>query len=174
MGFSHPVDPYQPLLDESIPPQDRADVFAGWVSGYFAHGSTEEGLERRTTLAEPSPTISRMTSDEVNACFSPEPAGPGGSDFIIYELGNRTAINSRTRKRALCIPDMTVPGADDWRAIPLHHIWCERSVWLMPWAACSLRSDIEEARKSGHRMRIISSVCLQGANHFVGLFPYSI
>lgn len=103
MGFSHPVDPYQPLLNNSIPLQDWADVFAKWVLGYFTYGSIEEGLERRTALAEPLPMISRITLDKVNTYFSPKPASPGGSNFSIYKLRNHTTINSRMRKHALCI-----------------------------------------------------------------------
>lgn len=107
-----------------------------------------------------------MTPDEIEACFSPGPAQPGGSDFDILELGISKSLNIRTRKRALYQQDTIVPGADDWRTVPLRHLWCNRSVWHMPWAAWSLHKEVEEARKSRHRMRVISSVCLRGVNHF--------
>jgi hypothetical protein len=55
----------------------------------------------RTPVADSSPTISRMTPDEVEAGFSPGPAQPGGSDFDVLNLGLSKSLNIRTRKRAL-------------------------------------------------------------------------
>jgi hypothetical protein len=112
-----------------------------------------------------------MTPDEIEACFSKEHARPVAIDHDIFELGLSKNVNGRTRKRALYLPETVAPGADDWRAIPLRHIWCDRSVWHIPWAAWSLHKEVEEAKMAGHRMRDITSVRLPGANHFVSLIP---
>lgn len=129
---------------------------------------TEQAFERRTADVEPPPTIATMTPEEIQACFSTGPAGPGGSDLETMNLGFAKGRNARMRERAFYLEHKPTAGASNWANVPLRYVWCDRSAYVMPWGASCLCSELENAKKSGRRMRNISVVCLPGANHFVG------
>lgn len=123
-------------------------------------------FERRTADVEPPPTIATMTPEEIQACFSAGPAG--GSDLETTILGYAKGHHARIRERAFYIEHRLTAGASNWADVPLRYVWCDRSIYMMPWGASCLCSELENAKKSGRRMRNISVVCLPGANHFVG------
>lgn len=166
LGYPVPEDKYHPLEDESIPPQDRPMAFSKWVSGYYTHGNSPADLERRRPLDDPPPTILGMTMEEVQSCFHEKPAGPGGSDALLLVGGIATGLNTALRKSAF-FPEDSEGKGDDWADIELRYLWCDRSVYEMPWGTWALRSELDEAKKKGLRMRNVTIVCLPGANHFV-------
>ncbi|TBU37177.1 Alpha/Beta hydrolase protein [Dichomitus squalens] len=178
LGFPPPPDPYNPLFDSSIAPADRARAFAHWVSGYFVHhtdaldstsASPSErerpaaaALERRAYLPSPPPTLSTLTPDEVARALYPSPGAPGGSDALLLAGGMRSGTFATLRDEALA-----VPADEGLRAVEVRHVWCDRSVWETTWTSWNLRWMFEEARQKSERLREVTWVKLQGANHFV-------
>lgn len=171
-GFPHPPVAYHPVRDTDIPPEDRLHVFGLWISGYFAHNISDDGtmeLEQRTALAEPPPTVTKMTPDELGVIFSPAPASPGGSDaqiFVALSRGGGSAMRT-----AALYPDTQ----DGWSKIEWRYVWCDRSGWEMPFGAAEMRKELAEAEKAGRKARKVVLVRWRGANHFVscGIFLYS-
>ncbi|PIL34407.1 hypothetical protein GSI_03182 [Ganoderma sinense ZZ0214-1] len=185
LGFAPPPAPhdYNPLFDPAIPPADQTRVFANWVSGYFAHRTNTPALaaasaassvsdadklaaaatfEVRAHLTAPPPTLSILTPDEVAAALFPAPGDPGGSDSLLVAGGIPCGVFVTLREAALAIPT-----DEAWCAIEVRHVWCDRSVWETTWTTWNLRWRIAEARKKGEKLREVTSVRLEGANHFV-------
>lgn len=171
MGYTSPPDPYNPLRDEAIPPEERASAFAKWVSGYYTHEPRLETFEKHTPAAMPPPTISTMKLEETRECFETGPSRPGGSDHAILWLGIASGVNKRMRELAFYSHHASLNAeTDPWTAIPLRYLGCECSVYEIPWGTKCLRAEIEERKESGCDMRSIHVVTLPGANHFVSLF----
>ncbi|KAM5540104.1 hypothetical protein V8D89_006244 [Ganoderma adspersum] len=179
LGFAPPPEPhnYNPLFDPAIPPADQTRVFSNWVSGYFAHrtdtlalasASAEEKLraaatfEVRTNLAAPPPTLSTLSPDEVASALFPTPGDPGGSDSLLVAGGIASGVFVTLREAALA-----VPTDEGWRAVEVRHVWCDRSVWETTWTTWNLRWRFAEAKENGEKLREVTSVRLEGANHFV-------
>lgn len=116
----------------------------------------------RAHLASPAPTLSTLTADEVASALFPSPGDPGGSDSFLVAGGIRCGVFATLREAALA-----VPADEGWRAVEVRHLWCDRSVWEATWTAWNLRWRLAEARKKGEVLREITSVRLEGANHFV-------
>ena len=119
-----------------------------------------------------------MAPADVAASFVPEPAAPpGGSDVALLGAGIGTGLNGVMRRRAffLGLHDAGVDfeggggGEGDrvWDDLEVRYLWCDRSVYEMPWGTWALRGELEEAKRQGKRMRSISVARLAGANHFV-------
>lgn len=166
-GYKPPSDSYIPLLDESIPPEDRPKVFLSWGSAYYTHGTSEDTLERRTWDNEPSPTATRLTQEELQACFYPGPATAGGSDHAISTLGVKTKLHAQTRERVFYIEEQGFSDEKKWKSIPIRYIWGTRSQWPIAWSKLQLQDELAEAKKSGKAMVDVSITELPGANHFV-------
>ena len=56
---------------------------------------------------------------------------------------------------------------DDWADVEVRYLWCDRSVYEMPWGTWALRKELEEAQAKGLRTRRLAIARLRGANHFV-------
>lgn len=168
LGIDLPEDKYHPLEDESIPPAERPLAFSKWVTGFFTHGSTPETLERRNPVANPPPTILTLTPEELSSSFLPQPAGPGGSDLLQLNGGISSGLNKVMKDKAIYFtgPEGDEDQDDRWQDVELRYLWCDRSVYEMPWGTWAFRKEIEEAEKKGLKMRKITIVCLEGANHF--------
>ena len=186
LGFAPPPEPhnYNPLFDSTIPPADQTRVFSNWVSGYFAHrtdtltlanasaspASDEEKLraaatfEVRDNLAAPPPTLSTLSPDEVASALFPSPGDPGGSDSLLVASGIASGIFVTLREAALA-----VPKEEGWGAAEVRHVWCDRSVWETTWTMWNLRWRFAEAKEKGEKLTEVTSVRLEGANHFVSV-----
>ncbi|KAF8265653.1 alpha/beta-hydrolase [Lactarius quietus] len=143
MGYPSPDGYYFPLDDPSIPPEDALKIFPLWVTGYYSHGDTLETLSVRNALDEPTPTATRMSPEDVAFSVHDPPTLPDGADTII--LQNCLTVG--------------------WPNVEFRYVWCDSSVWMMPWGVWSFRSEIEQARKDGKRIRDHSVVRMRGANH---------
>jgi hypothetical protein len=113
------------------------------------------------------PTLEQLTPEQTQSCFSADVASPGGSDFMMLDLGIKTGLNDDMRVKALDLPDGV--GNSAWANIPLRYLWCSRSGYEIPWGMKCLSKEVNEAKASSRRLRSISIVCLPGANHFVSL-----
>ena len=175
MGYSPPEDPYNPLWDPAVA-DDRPRAFANWVSGYFQHGDTADAIERRVALANPPPTLSTLTEEELASVMYPGPGNPGGSDDMLMGGGIQSGMFKQLKDKAFYLQ----PGAkaetleedpvtDAWRDVEVRYVWCERSVWEMTWSAWKIREELQEAKESGKKMRNLKVLRLPGANHFVSL-----
>jgi len=170
LGIDVPEDKYHPLDDESIPPNERPLAFSKWVTGFYTHGDTPDTLERRTPVDNPPPTILTLTPEELASSFLPQPAGPGGSDLLLLNGGIASGSNRVSKNEAFYLKDKhdegEEEGGDQWEDVELRYLWCSRSVYEMPWGMWALRAELEEAKKKGVKMRNVTIVCLEGANHF--------
>ncbi|KAH9009529.1 alpha/beta-hydrolase [Lactarius hengduanensis] len=162
MGYPSPDGYYFPLNDPSIPPEKAIKIFPLWVTGYYTHGDTLETLSLRDALHEPSPTIARMSHEDLASTFHEPPTLLGGSDTVIQNSGVDRGVFSRLREAALFAPQN---AEIVWPNVEFRYVWCDRSVWLMPWGIWSFGAEIEQARKDGKRIRKHSIVRMRGANH---------
>ncbi|KAL7281216.1 hypothetical protein ACG7TL_004524 [Trametes sanguinea] len=184
LGYPYPAhDPYNPFADESLTYEERERVFTEWITSYYAHGDTVDTLERRNALDAPPPTIASISAEELAAMVHVPPGMPGGSDWCLLYGGARYDIFSGLRKGAIFLsPEPgTATGiegtdgsgrvlgaarADAWEDVEVRYVWGERSVWEMPYAATMLRQELEDAKGSGRRIRPVSILRVEGANHF--------
>ncbi|KAI0702380.1 alpha/beta-hydrolase [Cerioporus squamosus] len=169
LGFPPPADPYNPLSDPAIKPADRTRAFANWVSGYYAHGATSDTLERRTPLASPPPTLSTLTDADRAAALYPAPGDPGGSDALLLVGGIQSGAFAALFERAIALPTSQAESevTDGWADVEVRNVWCDRSVWEMPWSVWHLRAKLESEKKAGKALRDVTLLRLRGANHFV-------
>lgn len=170
LGLPHPPERYHPLEDEAIPPAERAGVFAAWVSGYYTHGDSSDTLERRTPATEPRPTIFQIKPEEVQSSLHEGPGSPGGSDLTLLGLGIATELWAALKDKAFYPTEKAFDEdgtGEDLAGVELRYLWCDRSVYEMPWGTWTLRAELDEAKAKGRRMRNINVVRLAGANHFV-------
>ncbi|KAI9436610.1 alpha/beta-hydrolase [Lactarius indigo] len=162
MGYPSPKGYYFPLNDPSIPLEKGIKIFPLWITGYYAHGDTLETLSLRDALDEPSPTIARMSHEELVSTFHEPPTLLDGSDTVIHNSGFNRGVFTWLRETALFAPQHDeIP----WPNVEFRYFWCDRSVWLMPLGAWSFSAEIEQARKDGKRIRKHSVVRMRGANH---------
>lgn len=165
LGYPLPEEKYHPLEDDTIPPETRALAFSRWVSGYYTHGDSPSTLQLRTPEEQPLPSIITMSPLDLQTNFFPEIAGPGGSDLLLLNATLAAGVNAAVRKQAFFLA--TEGGNDDWGDIELRYLWCDRSVYEVPWGTWALRNEMEEAQSNSWRMRNIKIARLAGANHFV-------
>ncbi|KAH9890434.1 Alpha/Beta hydrolase protein [Cubamyces lactineus] len=168
-GFAPPPNSYQPLLDASLSEEERVLRFGIYITGYYAHGDVwadgPSALEFRTPLADPSPTGSRMTPEELAETTSAEPQVPGGSEGLLAQMMVAHGVIVAAREGAF-YPKPAVEGASNWENVEVRHLWCDRSVWEMPWGTKRLTEEIEEAKKAGKHVRDVVFARLKGGNHF--------
>ncbi|CDO68088.1 hypothetical protein BN946_scf184788.g19 [Trametes cinnabarina] len=166
LGYPLPDDPYNPLFDPAIPPEERERAFTNWVSGYYAHGNTPDALERKTPLQDPPPTLSTLTPEDIARTLSLGPGAPGGSDALLLHFGIKLGLYEPLRKGALYLPTAD-QGGNALQNVEVRYVSCERSVWEMPWGTLHLERELEEARAKGLPLRNIRLVFVRDANHFV-------
>ncbi|KAI0739376.1 hypothetical protein C8Q80DRAFT_1347120 [Daedaleopsis nitida] len=193
LGFPPIPNPYNPLSDPTLAPEAAPLAFSNWVSGYYGHrlSSPEpdgaeaqsvfvQRLEARHPLAHPPPTLSTLSDAERAASLYPVPGGPGGSDSLILVAAIRLGIFGLLRDQALLLPDRALGEEDNdkgraggekqgqaWYGVEVRYMWCDHSVWEMPWGVWNMRARIQEDRKARKTMRNFRFLRLRGANHFV-------
>jgi hypothetical protein len=82
---------------------------------------------------------------------------------VIVLLTIRHHLAESLRKRMLYPSD----EEESWASIPLRYIWCDMSVWEMPWGFWKFKEELESARAAGHPFRPTSVFRARGCNHFV-------
>ncbi|KAL5523351.1 hypothetical protein ACEPAF_1618 [Sanghuangporus sanghuang] len=169
LGYPPPAKFYNPLSEPSLAAGEGVKLFPTWVSGYYLHGNSPAELEHRIALLEPRPTIETMSKEDIEAALFPPSANPGGSDQILMDTGIRCGLYAALRKAALYPPASPLSSGNpesDWASVTLHYVWCDRSVWEMPWGTWALQSELENAKNVGIYSRRVQFVKLDGANHF--------
>ncbi|OSC98842.1 hypothetical protein PYCCODRAFT_1438830 [Trametes coccinea BRFM310] len=170
LGYPSPAKPWNPLIDPSFSPEEVVVKFAEWVSGYYKHGDTPDDLEYRVPLREPSPTLLRLTSEERAGALCDDPGSPGGSDDLLLKSGLSVGLFDRLRRTAFYLPGDSPRFRDStetWKDLQVRYIWCDQSVWDMPWGTWALRAELVQEQQKGTPMRRIEIVRLHQANHFV-------
>ena len=166
MGYPYPDGYYIPLNDPSIPPEELAKFFGFWITGYYAHGDTPETLSTRHPLDEPSPTVARMSPEDLAPSLHDPPTLLDGPDTVILKCDITTGVLSRLREAALFASHNAEVA---WPDVEFRYVWCDHSAWVMPWGARTFRAEIEQARKDGKHIRANSIVRMRGANHCVSI-----
>lgn len=170
---------YNPLFDTELLPEEREDVFAKWVSGYFEHGDTVETLALKTPLPEPPSTLLTLTAEEVERVLCLPPGAPGGSEALLLHGGIAVGLWNDLREAALALPSpdkvQDVSNGDAWREVKVRNVTCEQSVCDCLFARMCLREEVEAAKTKGCPTRDVRFVLIKGANHFVSgplVIPY--
>ncbi|KAI0691961.1 hypothetical protein C8T65DRAFT_670209 [Cerioporus squamosus] len=162
-GYTLPEGLYHPLHDPALAPEEKTEHFGLWVSAYFAHGEVERSgsaaLESRHYLQSPSPTITRMTADEIAESAYPAPGEQGGSEQGIAAASMVHGTYASLRKGAFLLRN-SLSGGDDWRDVEIRYLWCDASIWEMPLAYWTLFTELEEARKAGKAVRKVKWIRL--------------
>ncbi|EIM89469.1 alpha/beta-hydrolase [Stereum hirsutum FP-91666 SS1] len=192
LGYPPPPNPYRPLSDPSLTPEEGIKIFPAWVSGYYHHPALESdsspgsgsgsdsayipnspsALECRTPLDHPKPTILTMSENEIAAGLFTPPGAPGGSDDVVVRAGEKHGLYALLRERAVYLDgeehtsNGASPQSGGWRDVGIRYLWCDQSAWQVPWGMWAMQGEIREAEAAGRRMREVEVVRLSGANHF--------
>jgi len=159
LGLPEPPQRYLPLLDDTIPINERGDIYTDWVSSYFEHRNVashnDDDLEYRLPKTSKKSTIGQMSQEELVATVY---HGPGvGSEYHLISQFQLTFLQ-QTQKE-LFDPDM----CDAWSNLKIWLLYGDSASWHMPHAAWKLEEMIKENEKPDRvHFRII-----KGANHFV-------
>lgn len=163
-----------------------SEEVVAWITGYYDHSLppsypstplTDPKLElSNTRLAIPPPTITAIPPEELQTVFYAPPAMPDGSDMMLYTAGQQLGLFEDMRRKAIYVTspeDVTVEGKK-WRAsVDVRVIWCDHTVWGMPWGIPKLYREIEDA-KARKELRVgkVSLVRMRGSNHYVRASAY--
>lgn len=154
------------MFDTSLAPTEGPKRFLTWVSGYYRHGDSILALEQRNALLYPRATLLTISQDDMSSAIDIEPTLPGGSDSLILRQGIRHGLFTALRTAAVYITK-TPRHVRGWSDVGLNYVWCDHSVWEMPYSAITFQAELEEAKKMGKATREINIIRLRGANHFV-------
>lgn len=164
------IDPYHPLTEFQLPPDERVARFQTWVSSYYTHSPAalaahDPLLLDTTPLPSPAPpadrpaTLDRMSAAERAGVAWPGPIG--GSEQSLYLMP--PPICAEQVRRALFDE-----GAA--RVLPrckVVVVWGSRTLWDAVGAAWTVERMVEERRAAGEKGRRVEVVEMPGANHFV-------
>lgn len=163
LGYPRPESSYQPFEDQTLTPGEAIKAFALWVAGYYQHGAAADQLELRTALKNPPPTIATMQQEDIATSLHVIPDMTKFSDGIIFSGCQKQNLGESLRNRLLYPSDMK----GSWANIKLKYIWCDMSVWEMPWGVWKLEKELEGAKTAGKPFRTTSVLRMRGCNHFV-------
>ena len=151
---------YNPLKDESVPLQDRARNFLLWVSGYFNHPDIY-GLdfEERVPLPTPSPTLTKLSPEQLSAFSNIAAVAPDGQDTMIL----RPALMHDSLRKNVRL----ALSGQSWEAVEWRYIWCDMSACDMPCGIVGISDAIAKAEAEGCLGRKMGLSRWRGANHFV-------
>ncbi|KAI0669369.1 hypothetical protein C8Q78DRAFT_208939 [Trametes maxima] len=168
-GYPPPPDFYEPLFDTTLTEAERIERFAVWVTGYYAHGDVfTEGysaLEFRDALADPPPTLTRMSPEDIAELTHTPPQTADGSDTLLAAVCLAHQPYGALKDAAFYLRS-PVEGASNWVGVEVRHVWCDHSIWEMPWGAKFIVEELEEAKRAGRPIRDVQVVRFRGANHF--------
>lgn len=109
-----------------------------------------------------------MSPYDIHAALHAPPAVPGGSDDVLMHVGIDHGLWTTLRRKALSVHvDAKLPQSLQWSDVELRYIWCDHSVWEMPWGAWAIQDELQQAKDAGEPLRRITLMRLSGANHFV-------
>jgi hypothetical protein len=163
LGNPRPETSYHPFEDQSLTPGEANELFALWVTGYYQHGTTADQFEHRTALKDPPPTIATMQQEDIATALHVIPDMTKFTDGIILSGWQKQNLGESLRTRLMYPSDMN----SSWANIQLKYIWCDMSVWEMPWGALKLEEELEGAKTAGKPFRTTSVLRMRGSNHFV-------
>ncbi|EIW61084.1 uncharacterized protein TRAVEDRAFT_119113 [Trametes versicolor FP-101664 SS1] len=150
-------------------PSEPSDAYDAWLSGYHAHGDIwsrgASALSFGPALADPSPTTTRMSSEELEESTYPPAGGPGGCDRLLTQACMKLGTYQTLHRRAFYLDDDGHVG-NKWHDVEVRVVWCDHTEWEMPWGAYSLYKELQESREAGLPVRDAVFVRLRGANHF--------
>ena len=174
LGYPFPADAYNPFTHPSHAPSERANLFNLWVTGYYDHGDFPAQMEQRTPLRDPPPTISTMTTSDLESSLHTAPGQPSGSDYLLMTAGVRHGLWEALRKQALLISPMLSDVTDDvssdslgWDDLELRCVWCDQAPWESPWAVWSLQAELRTTEQTGKKARNVTFTKITEANQFV-------
>ncbi|RPD55341.1 hypothetical protein L226DRAFT_491832 [Lentinus tigrinus ALCF2SS1-7] len=168
--YPPPSQTYHPLWDSAVPLEKRAQRFHEWAAAYFPHG---DPVEADTLVLyddpEGSSSLKNMTPEEL-AESTHEPPGhiPDGSDMLTAKLCATHGLYEELKDAAFHPSSASGEGElrDPWRDVELRVVWCDQSIWGIPWVAKNIAAELEESKRTRTDTSRVSLVRLRGANHF--------
>lgn len=174
-----------PMEDPTI---TNGEGVVEWITGFYDHSlppsfpSTPLVNPRlelsHTTLTNPPPTIATMHPEEIQTVFYAPPALPEGSDSLLYSCGQRLGLFQELRNKALYLMtngDVTAEKKRWSESVEFRVIWCDHTVWGIPWGIPKLYREVEDAKAKGElRVGQVNIVRMRGANHYVRTFNYQV
>jgi len=130
MGYPTPANWYSPLKSSSAVSEGNSHRLSGpvltrWATGYFKHGQVPSELEQETPLSNPTPTIFRMTEEEISAARFLPPGSPGGSDYLLTLATRQHSLTAELRKAILVPAD----NDNEWSRVTFRLMWGDHSIW---------------------------------------------
>ncbi|TBU29253.1 Alpha/Beta hydrolase protein [Dichomitus squalens] len=170
LGQAVPPGMYLPFVDQSMPPAERTHAFHMWATKYFGHGEpiAIETLETRDGLEQPGSTLKRISEKEFAESTCDDPGRlPHGSDALILRLCTVHGLFTQLKDGSLYLrPGKADEPMNDWQDVDVRILWCDHSIWTMPWGARNVAEELNAAKAAGKATQKISSIRLRGANHF--------
>ena len=167
-----PQQTYHPLWDNTVPPEERVERFHQWAAAYFPHG---DPITADTLVFHDDPdglsSLKNMTSEEQAESTHETPGHiPDGSDTLTAKLCATYGLYRELKDMAFYPSSRTAAdeASDPWRDVEVRVIWCDQSLWAIPWVAKGMATELEEAERTGTPTRRVSLVRVRGGNHFVG------
>ena len=112
----------------------------------------------------------KMSDADVAEVLHCRPGELHASDALIVQAGVAHGTFERMKRQALYVKDgARGEGGDEWAEVEVRYVWCDMSVWEMPWGARVVSEELEAAREAGTDVRNVQFVRFRGANHFVSL-----
>ena len=172
LGQPHPpLNVYHPFQDPTLTMlEERVEAFDKWVVSYYPHEYpvTPEGLARAAAapLTMPPPTEPNMAE----ARHAP-PGQVHERDMLVFQAAMTHGIYANLKNLAF-YPSASEKGQgedrrEDWTMLEVKYVWCDQSIWEMPWGVHLVQAEVEQARSEGRTIRDIQFVRFRGANHFV-------
>ncbi|KAH9835551.1 Alpha/Beta hydrolase protein [Rhodofomes roseus] len=156
---------YDPLSDAALTPEQKQAAFSSWISGYYKHEpsfldslptSSREQLTAglpRDPQTEPSPTLTRMSAEELAGVT--DPAALAHSTLAFTRVDPR--VYEENMQAALW--DKTI-----WPRLRIALVWCDASVgptMLASWYLANM--VVTRWPAQGRRVELVR---FEGANHF--------
>ncbi|THH15957.1 hypothetical protein EW146_g4610 [Bondarzewia mesenterica] len=96
-----------------------------------------------------------MSQEDVLSALHSAPTDPGGSDAILLEAGIRHGLYASLKEAAVYLPPSAYlenVSNNHWPDVEVRYLWCDHSVWEMPWGTGALQAELETSRRSGKGM----------------------
>ncbi|KAF7331012.1 AB hydrolase-1 domain-containing protein [Mycena venus] len=166
LGIKSPPNAYVPLFDQDLAPKARGPAFGKWLESYFIHGNLSSRDPDQLNYRTHDPSRKRSFEDlPFGELLKISHFTVGDNcDTVLMQPPFASAISAIVN-RALFSGEIRAA----WPHTQVSYIYGEANTWDIPFAAWNIEERVREARGKAP----INFRPIDGANHFVRLFPPS-